>query len=262
MNRNKQVNNDNNIMTRIFFFSILIFMTLLVSCNRHATNEKNFIQDSVPSGKGDLAKSDFDKFKSKFKQLDIKNLSSLASFLNTYLISSDKCFDLVESNFKKAYLQGVDTSLIYYGYKTELPNNGSILTFLNHCSTKTSIDDPEVIDTTFVTMVFYNASGNILGNLRLFGSNLTGTPPTYNMISRFQSKKDGLVICSYEYSTGNNYNDVVHSNKDSIYKASLTSTSFYIDYHTNKIILVNKKKQKAEVIESSYESGLVYLKPR
>jgi len=249
-------------MKRIFFFSILIFMTLLVSCNRQTTNEKNFVQGTVSSGKGDLTKSDFDKFKSKFKPLDIKDLSSLAAFLSTYLISSDKCFEVVENNFRKVYLQGVDTSLIYYGYKIELPNKSSILTFLNHCSTKTAIDAPEVIDTTFVTMVFYNASGNRLGNLRLFGSNLTGTPPTYNMMSTFKFKKDGLVICNYEYSTGNNYNDVVHSNKDSIYKASLTSTSFYIDYHTNKIILVNKKKQKAEVIESSNESGLIYLKPR
>ncbi len=245
-------------MKQFKFFISLIAIFLFVSCSKTKTEK---IQKKIETQAQVENKENFESFKSKFKQLDIKNLSSLASFLNTYLISSDKCFKTVEDNFKKAYLQGVDTSLIFYGFKTELPNKSTILTFINHCSKKTAIDDPEVIDTTFVTMVFYNASGKILANLRLFGSNLTGTPPTYNMISTFESKNNGLVICNNEYSTGNDYNNVVHSNIDSIYKANLTLTSFYIDYHTKKVILKSKKKQKAEVIESSNESGLVYLKP-
>nr|WP_321436737.1 hypothetical protein [uncultured Bacteroides sp.] len=247
-------------MTRIFFFSILIFMTLLVSCNRQTTCEKNFVQDSVSSEKGDLTKSDFDKFKSKFSPLVISDFYRAdSSILNNYATSSDDDFVVVEEKYKKEFLPNVDTTYIYYGYKTELPNKCTILKFINHCGKKTPIDSYEVIDTTFITNIIYNNSGKILGLFRTFGSNLTGEPPTYSMKSTFEYKKDKLIISSHEYSTGKSYMDADRIvGNDSLYQADLIVTKFLIDYNTGKIKILVKSKKKAIVAESS---SSIFLRP-
>jgi len=260
MDRNKQVNYDNNIMTRIFFFSILIFMTLLVSCNRHATNEKNFVQDSVFSGKDDLTKSDFDKFKSKFKPLVISDFYRADSaILNNYVTSPEEDFVVVEEKYKKEFLTNVDTTYIYYGRRTELPNKCTILKFINHCGKKTPIDSYEVIDTTFITNIIYNDSGKMLGHFRTFGSNLTGEPPTYSMKSTFEYKQDKLIITNYEYSTGKSYMDADRIvGNDSLYHADLIVAKFLLDYNTGKIELLKRSKKKAIVAESA---SSIFLRP-
>lgn len=260
MDRNKQVNYNNNIMARIFFFAVLIFTLLFVSCKKQTTNEKNFVQDSISSGKGDLTKSGFDKFKSKFKLLVITDFyTSDSSILNNYVTSQKDGFVAVEEKYKKEFLPNIDTTYIYYGYKTELPNKCTILKFINHCGKETPVDSYEVIDTVFITNVIYNNSGEILGLFRTFGSNLTGEPPTYSMKSTFEYKKDKLIISNNEYSTGKSYMDADRiEGNDSLYHADLTVTKFFIDYNTGKIKLLEKSKKKIIVAESATS---IFLRP-
>lgn len=247
-------------MTRILFLGILIFIALSVSCKKQTTSENNFVQDSVFSRKGDLTEADFDKFKSKFKPLVISDFnSSDSSILNNYVTSSKDGLVAVEERYKKEFLPHIQTTTIYYGYKTELPNKYIILKFINHCGKKTSIGSCEVVDTTFITNVIYNNSGKIVGIFRTYGSNLTGEPPTYSIKSTFEYKKDNLIISNYEYSTGKSYMDANRiEGNDSLYHADLTVTKFLIDYNTGGIRLLKKSKKKAVVAESATS---IFLRP-
>lgn len=246
---------------------MLIFTGMLLSCNKNSKkNVQIKVQDSAQIAKRSLHNKEFENFKLKFKSLKISDISLLSNFFDKYQTSDEHSFTEVESQYKKNFLKCVDTKYIYYGYKTEVPNGNVILSFINHHGKNTAIDDPEVIDTTFVTSVIYDSSGNCLESFRTFGSNITAIPPTYNMNSTFKVKEDRLSITNYEYSTGASYEKIVKftagsSDADSVFSANLIITSFYIDYKTNKIITTSKIKKKTKVIESYSKSKNIYLKP-
>lgn len=237
--------------------SLTLFVLLFfISCNKtQFKNEQEINQSSI-----NINQEDFDSFKSRFKPLEINELSNLWSYLNNYLIATDNSYKEVVKKDKLTFLQNIDTSYVYYGFKTELLNKRTILSFINHCGSITSSDESLVIDTTFITSIIFDSIGNQLGTFRLFGTNLTGEPPTYNMTSKFEFKTDKLYIYNYEYSTGNSYSEVVNNNVDSILTADLTITSFIINYKTGKIIVNEKVKQKTKVIEVYSDSAPVYLK--
>ena len=236
-----------------FFLIVLLFF---ISCNRtQLKREQKQIQSSI-----NVKKVDFESFKSKFKPLKIEELSNLWPYLNNYLIATDNRYREVDKEFKSIFLRNIDTTYVYYGYKTELLNKITLLSFINHCGANTSSDESLVIDTTFVTSIIFDSIGNQLGNFRLFGTNLTGEPPTYNMTSKFEFKTDKIYIHNYEYSTGKSYSEVVNNNTDSILNANLIITSFFIDYKTGKIANFEKINQKAKVMEVYSGSAPVYLK--
>jgi hypothetical protein len=235
---------------------LLIVLFFFISCNKtQLKREQKQTQSSM-----DIKNFDFEHFKSKFKPLKIEELSNQWSFLNDYLIATENTNSEVDKNFKSNYLKSIDTSYVYYGYKIELLNNITLLSFINHSGTNTSSNETLVIDTTFVTSIIFDSIGNQLGSFRLFGTNLTGEPPTYNMTSKFEYKRDEIRIYNYEYSTGKNYNEVVKNNSDSLLTADLTITSFTLDYKTGRITDYERVKQKTKVIEVYSESSPVYLK--
>jgi len=178
-------------MKQIKFIISLMLILLFVSCTvkTKTVHEQQNNQNIQSEGKNDSRKAnDFEIFKSKFKPLKIKNISSLSTFYDTYQTTADNEFTKVESQYKKIFLQEIDTTYVYYGYQTEMPNGNVILSVINHCRQPTPVDNPdEIIDTTFLTSVIYDNSGNFLATFRTFGSNMTGVPPTYNMVSTFGS---------------------------------------------------------------------------
>jgi len=112
------------------------------------------------------------------------------------------------------------------------------------------VNNTEVIDTTFLTSIIYSKNGEKLGSIRLFGSNETGTPPTYSLLSSFEYENSGLIIYNNEYSAGKTYADIqLVEGSDSLEYADVTSTKFYLDYHTNEIRQIEQSFGKTQVAE-------------
>ncbi len=203
--------------------------------------------------------NDFEIFTSKFKLLEVEHLSNLSDiFTNKYLASEDSLI-LIDNEFKKKFLPNIDTTLVYYGFKTPLQNKAIILTVLNHQKESYLNKDGELIDTTFLTSIVYSNSGKLLSSFRIFGSNLTDVPPTYNLTSKFEFEKNKLVISNYEYSTGKSYASCNFKTEDTLCIADLTVTKLYLDYNANTIKVINKLKKTAKVRESY--SSPTYLEP-
>lgn len=223
----------------------LIVVISIISCGQIQKENK-----TKSPNNSDSLNNDFVTFTSKFKLLEVEHLSNLGDvFTNKYLSNEDSLI-LIDNKFKKKFLPNIDTTLVYYGFKTPLQNQAIILTVLNHQEESYLNKDGEPIDTTFLTSIVYSNSGKILSSFRIFGSNMTGVPPTYNLTSKFEFEKNKLVINNYEYSTGKSYANCNFIPEDTLCIADLTVTKLYLDYSTNKIKVVNKSKKKTKVRES------------
>jgi hypothetical protein len=236
----------------------LVALFALINCNQ--TSKKN---DDKVAQKETLSyiDSNFESFKTKFKPLALDNLKELdEKFNNQYLAYDDTSLEVSQVH-KEKYLKNLNSKYIYYGFKTELPNKSVILTFLMHYGAENS-KDGEVIDTSFFVSLVFSDSGMLQSNFRSFGSNHTGEPPTYNMKSTFVNESDRLIITNYEYSIGkNNYEAKPITGSDSIYLADLTLTKYYLNYNSNEVILINKSRSKAKVVEHYRNPFPVYLRP-
>lgn len=223
----------------------LIIVLSIISCGQIQK------KDEVKSTNNlNTANNDFEIFSSKFKLLEVEHLSELGeTFTNKYLASEDSLI-LIDDEFKNKFLPCIDTTLVYYGFKTPLQNHAVILTVLNHRKEKYLNSDGELIDTTFLTSIVYSNSGKLLSTFRIFGSNLTDVSPTYNLKSIFEFDKDKLVVNNYEYSTGKTYASCNFIPKDTLCIADLTVTNLYLDYSTNTIKALKKLKKKTKVRES------------
>lgn len=223
----------------------LIIVLTIISCGQ--IQKKDEVKSSNNSKD---VNNDFEIFSSKFKLLEVEQLSKLGYiFTNKYLANEDSLI-LIDKKFKEKFLLDINASSVYYGFKTPLQNQAIILTVLNHQEESYLNKDGEPIDTTFLTSIVYSNSGKILSSFRIFGSNMTGVPPTYNLTSKFEFEKNKLVINNYEYSTGKSYANCNFIPEDTLCKADLTVTKLYLDYSTNKIKVVNKSKKKTKVRES------------
>ena len=223
----------------------LIIVLTIISCGHNQKRDEAKSLNNLIS-----VNNDFEIFSSKFKLLEVEQLSKLGDvFTNKYLASEDSLI-LIDKKFKEKFLPDINTSSVYYGFKTPLQNQAIILTVLNHQEKSYLNKDGEPIDTTFLTSIVYSNSGKILSSFRIFGSNMTGVPPTYNLKSIFQFDKDKLVIYNYEYSTGKSYLSCNYIPEDTLCIADLTVTKLYLDYNTNTVKVINKLKKKTKVRES------------
>lgn len=223
----------------------LIIVLTIISCGQ--IQKKDEVKSS---SKSNAINNDFEMFSSKFKLLEVEHLAKLGDmFTNKYLASDDSLI-LISQEFKKKFLPDINSSFVYYGFKTPLQNQTIILTVLNHQKESYLNKDGELIDTTFFTSIVYSNSGKLLSSFRIFGSNLTDVPPTYNLRSKLEFEDNKLVINNYEYSTGKSYASCNFIPEDTLCIADLTVTRLYLDYSTNTVKVVNKSKKKTKVRES------------
>jgi hypothetical protein len=241
----------------IIVFLVMVFF--LISCNQNSRTADN---TKVASSESFSSKDAiFERFQANFEQIAHDNLNELGLKFNNYYLAKDNNLVEVSQIYKESFLKNLNHEYIYYGFKTELPNKSIILTFLKHYGAE-NVTLGEVIDTTFFVSHVYNSSGEFQSSFRSFGSNLAGEPPTYNMISTFDYDGDRLIITNKEYSTGKSYSEAKPlPGSDSIYLADLTTTKYYLDYSTNKVVLINKLKSKAKVVESYRNPLPVIFKP-
>lgn len=232
----------------------LIIALSIISCGQFQRKDELNKSNDL-----NIETKDFEEFISKFKLLEINNISNLEDEFTYKYLASDDGLIPIDKKFKEKFLFGIDTSYVYYGYKSPLQNKAIILTVLNHQKETYLNIDGELIDTTFLTSIVYSNSGKPLCHFRIFGSNLTDVPPTYNLTSKFEFEKDKLVINNYEYSTGKSYANCNFIPEDTLCIADLTVTNIYLDYNTNTIAVINTLKKKTKVRES-YTSP-VYLEP-
>lgn len=229
-----------------------------MSCNQNSkTTDNTKIVTNDTHSSNDY---NFEDFLVNFKPKTINNLKELGEEFNNHYLAKDGSLIEVPQNYKENYLKNFNTDNLYYGFITKLPNKSLILTFLKHYGAE-NVADGQVIDTTFFVSLVFSDSGKLQSSFRSFGSNLTGEPPTYNMTSTFEYENDKLIITNYEYSTGRSYSEARPlPGSDSIYQADLTLTKYYLNYTTNKIVLINKSKSIAKVVESYRNPLPVYLR--
>lgn len=238
-------------MKKIYY--VLVLLLICISCKNIGPQKQSEKAASITINTNE----NFETFKSKFYSKGINNFDSLLYYLFDGMNQIDKKLTKVESKYYKSFLKDIDTTDVYYGYKTELPDNCVLLSVINHHG-KHQIKG-SIIDTIFVTMIYYDGEGNPLGNFRVFASDLPDGDPTYSMISTFESNKDRLKINNYEYTIGNDFTKIEIID-DSIIKAESTVTSFEIDYIQKKFNYINKYKEKTKVIATS-EYQFEFLKP-
>ena len=242
-----------------FICAIFAIVFFLISCNQNpkTVDNKELVTNETKINDDDS----FESFKTNFRPKALNVLNEFGKEFNNHYLAKDDSLIEVAQFYKENFLNNLNTENLYYGFKTKLPNKSVILTFLKHYGAENA-NDGEVIDTTFFVSVVFSESGKFQSIFRSFGSNLTGEPPTYNMTSTFGYENDKLIITNYEYSTGKSYSEAMPlPDSDSIYLADLTQTKYYLNYSTDEIVLINKSKSTAKVVES-YRSPLpVYLRP-
>ena len=234
-------------------------LNLFSSCNQNKLKGSNIKNGST--NETNSMNNNFDDYLLNFKSIEISNLSNLRNIFNEHYLANEDSLVEVSSKYKNIFLKSVKADFAYYGFQTKLPNKSFILTYLIHCGNEINDINEEIIDTTFLNSFIYNDKGNLISSIKIFGSNLTGIPPTYNMVSTFSISNDSLVINNYEYSTGKDYSSVITvPGSDSILVANLTISKYRLNLHTNAFSLITRNKQKAKVIEVYQNPLPVYLK--
>jgi len=139
--------------------------------------------------------NDFELFSSQFRLLEIEYFSNLDDiFTNKYLANEDSLI-LIDKRFKEKFLLDIDTSYVYYGFKTLLQNNAVILTVLNHQKESFLNDDGELIDNYEYSTGKSYASCNFIPEDTLCIADLTLTKlyldyntNTVKVINKFKKK--------------------------------------------------------------------------
>jgi hypothetical protein len=241
------------------FVLVFVLVFIFVSCKHNLKPaDKTII---IANESEVVGYNDFEHFLASFKPLAINNLNDLGLLFNDHYLAKDNALVEVSQKHKEVYLRNLNNEYMYYGFKTELPYTSVMLTFLKHYGAD-NLTGGDVIDTTFFVSHVFSGSGELQSSFRSFGSNLTGEPPTYNMISTFEHEDERLIIINNEYSTGLSYSEATPlPGSDSIYQADLTRTIYHLNYNTNEIVLVNKLKSKAKVVESTRNPLPAILKP-
>jgi hypothetical protein len=259
VNSNKLLT-KNNYMNKFSLIGIfLISVFSLISCNQISkTANKSKIVKSESLSSGD---NNFELFKANFKSIALDKLKELGEEFNNHYLAKDDTTLEVSQAYKEMYLKNLNTEYTYYGFKTELTNKSVILTFLNHYGA-VNAKDGEVIDTSFFVSLVFSDSGKFQSSFRSFGSDLSGAPPTYNMTSTFDHENDRLIVTNYEYSIAKSPSEVKPMpGSDSIYLADLTTTKYYLNYATNKVVPINRIRSKAKVVFCFRNPLPVYLRP-
>jgi len=233
----------------------LIGLFALLNCNQTSKkNDDKVVQNEALSN----IDNNFEIFKTKFKPIALDKLKELGVEFNNYLVIYDTTLE-VSKAYKESYLKNMSTKYMWYGFKTELPNKSIMLTFLNHYGND-NFNEGEEIDTSFFVSYIFNESGKFQSRFRIFGSDLSAQMPSYNMVSKFEYENDRLIITNFEYSVGKSPSEIGPiPGSDSIYLANMTTTKYYLDFTTNKIIPINKMKSKAKVVYVIQSP--CYLKP-
>ena len=238
---------------------LTVLMFLLISCDQNSKttgNTKIVINETHSSNN-----NNFESFQANFKPKELDNLKELSEEFNNHYLAKDGSLIEVSQIYKENYLKNLNTENLYYGFITKLPNKSVILTFLKHYGAE-NVTDGVVIDTTFFISFVFSDSGKFQSSFRSFGSNLTGEPPTYNMTSTFEHENDKLIITNYEYSTGRSYSEaMLLPGSDSVYQADLLMTEYFLNYSTNKIVLINKSRSAAKVVETQRNPLPIFLRP-
>lgn len=231
----------------------------LFSCSQPA----KYLQDSKSTLHENTMQNGtlFEEFISKFKQISLADLNNLESEFNNNFLAKEYQLEEVADTFKLSFLEDVNTKYIYYGFVTELPNKSKLITFLNHYGAKDNRSG-EVVDTTFFESIIYDFEGEFQCSFKSFGSNLTGAPPTYNMVSTFEFEKDRLIIINKEFSTGTSYgqSEPISSQEPTVYQANLVVKKYQFKYESNEISLIDNSTGKIKVEEFYPDTQPVYLK--
>ena len=193
---------------------------------------------------------EFEKYIKKFRNLELNKINNISNlFYKSVEDEYSNKLELVPTKYLKKYLNELDISSAYYGYKIKLNDKAIMLVYLTH-SVKNEINLKTELDTTYFKGCIYDLDGEFKSNINLIGSNIGASDPTYNLYSEIY--KDKINTHEYFY----NMNQESNNLSDSVVSGFYLTKQFVLDSKTAKFNQRKNERKKAKMtLELSNDSA-------
>lgn len=247
----------NKKMRKKIFYGIC-FLILFSSCQESDRLKKETSISNATPLKMDFEnlskETNFKKYLSKFKDVDINNDNLSDSFYIYFENDFKQQLTAIPKNEKDLYLKDIEYDKIYYGYKLQLKDNNWLILYYLHNYNVSILNEKESCEVCYFKICTYDKNGYFKNSLNIVASDIGVYDPVYNLNSKLYYNRESLHIETNElyYNKNQLYND-------SIVVGQVTHKKYVYDQSV-KFILKESETREANLVISTNKFQSTYLR--